>query len=230
MKDPMDDPFQVLVTTCSDWTRLRRKVAWLLRFTQFIKDKGKIQTGSLTVDDLNAATLAIARIVQGSAYAQEIKDLKSTGAIKTLSKISALNPRLDAQQVLRVNGRGQRRIPESTMGRQIILPRNHAVAEKIVRHVHHFIGHLGREHMIAKLREDFWIPQIRVLVRSVLSRCIRCKKVLGKPMSQQMAPLPGARLMAYEPPFSYTGMDLFGPLYVKHGRGTTKRWYCPLPV
>ena len=45
-------------------------------------------------------------------------------------------------------------------------------------------------------------------------------------MVQQMAPLPEARLMAYEPPFSYTGMNLFGPLYVKHGRGTTKRWCC----
>ena len=217
IKDPMDDPIQVLVTTCSDWTRLRRKVAWLLQFTQFIKDKGKVQTGRLIVDDLNAATLAIARIVQGSAYAQEIKDLKSNGAIKTSSKIAALNPVLDAQGVLRVNGRGQRRVSESTMGQQIILPRNHAVAERIVRHVHHFIGHLGREHVIAKLPEDFWIPQIRVLVRSVLNRCVRCKKVLAKPMSQQMAPLPEARLMAYEPPFSYTCMDLFGPLHVKDG-------------
>ena len=33
IKDSMDDPFQVLVTTCSDWTRLRRRVAWLLRFS-----------------------------------------------------------------------------------------------------------------------------------------------------------------------------------------------------
>lgn len=41
-----------------------------------------------------------------------------------------------------------------------------------------------------------------------------------------MAPLPTCRVMAYEPPFSYTGMDLFGPLYVKHGRGTAKRWCC----
>lgn len=193
IKDPMDDPFQVLVTTCSDWTRLRRKVAWLLRFTQFIKDKGKVQTGRLTVDDLNAATLAIARIVQGSAYAQEIKDLKSNGAIKISSKIAALNPGLDAQGELRVNGRGQRRVSEPTMGQKIILPgnhspRNHVVAERIVRHVHHFIGHLGRKHVIAKLREDFWIPQIRVLVRSVLNRCVRCKKVLAKPTSQQMAP------------------------------------------
>ena len=39
-------------------------------------------------------------------------------------------------------------------------------------------------------------------------------------MIQQMAPLPTSPMMAYEPPFSYMGMDLFGPLYVKHGSGT----------
>ena len=201
IKDPMEDLFQVLIITCSDWTRLRRKVAWLLRFTQFIKDKGKVQTGVLTVDDLNAATVAIAKIVRGSAYTQEIKDLKSNGAIRASSKIAALNPGLDDRGVLRGNGHGQKRASESTMGRQIILSRNHAVAEKIVRHVHHFIGHLGREHVIAKLREDFWIPQIRNLVRSVLSRCVRCKKFLAKPMIQQMAPLPEARLIHRYGPF-----------------------------
>ena len=65
IKDSMDDPFQGLITTCSDWTRLRRKVAWLLRFTRFMKDEGKVHTARLNVDDLNAATVAIARIVQG---------------------------------------------------------------------------------------------------------------------------------------------------------------------
>ena len=120
--------------------------------------------------------MAIAKVVQGSAYAQEIKDLKSNGAFRASSKIAALNPGLHDQGVLRVNGRDQKRVSESTMSRQIILPSDHAVAEKIVRHVHHFIGHLGREHVIAKLRGDFWIPQIRVLVRSVLSRCVKCKE------------------------------------------------------
>ena len=51
-------------------------------------------------------------------------------------------------------------------------------------------------------------------------------KLNAKPMTQQMAPLPRSRLMAYKPPFSYPGMDLFGPLYVKQGRGTAKRWCC----
>ena len=155
IKDPMEDPFQVLIITCSDWTRLRRKVAWLLRFTQFVKDKGKVQTGGLTVDDLNADTVAIAKIVRGSAYTQEIKDLKSNGAIRASSKIAALNPGLDDRRVLRVNGHGQKRASESTMGRQIILSRNHAVAEKIVRHVHHFIGHLGRE----QIKSAIWFAQ-----------------------------------------------------------------------
>ena len=45
-------------------------------------------------------------------------------------------------------------------------------------------------------------------------------------MVQQMAPLPRSRMMAYKPPFSYSGMDPFGPLYVKHGRSTGKRWCC----
>ena len=109
---------------------------------------------------------------------------------------------------------------------QIIFSRKHSATSLMIRHTHKMIGHLGREHVIAKVRERFWIPQIRVLVRSVLSRCITCKRLNAKPMKQQMAPLPTSGMMACEPPFSYTGMDLFGPLYVKHGRGTAKRWCC----
>ena len=87
IKDPMEDPIQVLIITCSDCTRPRRKVAWLLQFTQLIKDRGRVQTGVLTVD-FNAATVAIAKIGEGSGYAQEIKDLKSNGVIKASRKIA----------------------------------------------------------------------------------------------------------------------------------------------
>ena len=41
-----------------------------------------------------------------------------------------------------------------------------------------------------------------------------------------MGPYPRARLEAYHPPFIFTGVDLFGPLTIKWGRGTTKRWGC----
>ena len=41
-----------------------------------------------------------------------------------------------------------------------------------------------------------------------------------------MAPLPTPRVTPDKPPFSYTGVDYFGPLYVKQGRSTAKRYGC----
>lgn len=42
-------------------------------------------------------------------------------------------------------------------------------------------------------------------------------------MEQMMATLPAFRITAYEPCFTYTGVDYFGPLNVKRGRSVVKR-------
>ena len=45
-------------------------------------------------------------------------------------------------------------------------------------------------------------------------------------MTQEIAELPKIRLNTYEPPFTYLGIDYFGPFCVKRGRGKVaeKRW------
>ena len=156
-----EPPLRVLLTTCSDWSRLRRRMAWLLRFVQFVKHKQSAKTGRITVDEFDAATAAIVRIVQGLACAQEIKDLKSNGAVKPSSLVASLNPKLDEGGILRVNGRGQLKPTSCTLGQQMIFPRDNPVAKLIVRHVHHLIGHLGREHarnLTANLSPSRWRP------------------------------------------------------------------------
>lgn len=215
-----------IIDHCSDWSQLRRRIAWLIRFTQFIRDRKGLKNGRLFPEDYEAATNAIARLVQNEAYESEIADLRAGRPVKTTSKIANLNPILDDHGVLRINGRIKNASVAYDASHQIILPKNHHVTSVLVQHTHESIGHLGREHVIAQLRQKFWIPQVRVLVRSVLGRCIKCKKIHAKPMTQQMAPLPKDRLTAYQPPFTSTGVDMFGPLYVKHGRGTAKRWGC----
>lgn len=45
-------------------------------------------------------------------------------------------------------------------------------------------------------------------------------------MQQMMADLPKERLVPYEPPFTYTGVDFFGPFHVKRARSTIKIYGC----
>ena len=45
-------------------------------------------------------------------------------------------------------------------------------------------------------------------------------------MKQVMAPLPKEILQLYKPSFTFSGVDFFGPLMVKWGRGSAKHWGC----
>ena len=177
------------MASCSDWTRPRREVAWLLRFVQFIRNSKKVRTCRLTIEDYDAATFAISRIVQNSSYSQEVRDFKTKGTVKSSSKIAPLNPEVDAHELLTINGRGQHRLVDPTASRQIILLRSHTNCPVPPS----FHRTLGREHVIAKIREYFWIPQARVLACSVLKRYLKSKKLSTRPVTQQMVPLPKAR-------------------------------------
>ena len=53
--------------------------------------------------------------------------------------------------------------------------------------------------------------------------CVRCKWLRGKFIEQKMADLPISRT-TIEPPFTYCGVDLFGPVTIKEGRKEIKRY------
>ncbi|KXJ13754.1 hypothetical protein AC249_AIPGENE5325 [Exaiptasia diaphana] len=53
--------------------------------------------------------------------------------------------------------------------------------------------------------------------------CVSCRKARGKFQDQKMADLPSERVTP-SPPFTYTGMDVFGPFIIKEGRKELKRW------
>lgn len=44
------------------------------------------------------------------------------------------------------------------------------------------------------------------------------------PKIPEMAPLPDAIFAVHMRPFTYSGIDYFGPIKVVFGRGTAKRW------
>ena len=93
----------------------------------------------------------------------------------------------------------------------------------LIRDIHKRPGHAGRGHVITALREKYWIIKGNAAVRQVISKCVFCRRNHGKPSEQKMANLP-KDCISPAPPFTYTGVDYFGPFIIKDGRKEVKRY------
>ncbi|XP_062542159.1 uncharacterized protein LOC134210151 [Armigeres subalbatus] len=67
-------------------------------------------------------------------------------------------------------------------------------------------------------------PYTAILVDKIAKECIQCRILKAAPRPPVMAPLPKQRLTAFVQPFTFTGLDYFGPILVKVGRSNAKRW------
>ncbi|KAK0154203.1 hypothetical protein N1851_003715 [Merluccius polli] len=86
-----------------------------------------------------------------------------------------------------------------------------------------------QNHVLSELRKRYWITNANSAVRSIINKCVICRRVAGRTKIQKMADLPQERLMPDLPPFTNTGMDYFGPIATKRARSL--RWaqeYLPL--
>ena len=74
------------------------------------------------------------------------------------------------------------------------------------------------------MQQQFAIVKLRTALRSIVQRCVTCRKRRAETICPMMADLPRERLACKEPPFTNTGVDYFGPFYVAVRRSTEKRW------
>ncbi len=68
-----------------------------------------------------------------------------------------------------------------------------------------------------------WILGCSKAVSSHIYKCTKCRKFRRPTEEQRMADLPQER-METTPPFTYCGMDCFGPFYIKEGRKELTRY------
>ncbi len=213
------------LTRFSTWTKLTRVTGWVLRFVDNTRAKRRARTsGELTSDEIDTSENLIVKLVQRDSFNDEINTLASKGTLPINHKLSPLSPYVDDDGALRVGGRLRNaRIPAAAKN-QLILPKDHSVTRLLVVHDHLENGHVGPEHVLANLREKYWIVNGRILIRNLLRRCLLCKIKRARRRHPYMADLPTGRLACDEPPFTNCGVDLFGPLYIKQGRKRLKRW------
>ena len=222
----------VNVERFSTWKRLHRVVAYVHRFSQNCQHRRRRQskvTGPLTRDELRTAEHYLIRQAQQDAFPDEIAILRKhdqqTVSLPKSSVLHNLTPWLDAGGLLRMRGRiSSCEYATEDAKNPIIMPRHHHTTRLIITDYHHKFHHMNHETVVNELRQKYRIPRVRSAYFTVRKSCQKCKNDSSTPRPSIMADLPKARLAAYSRPFTFTGIDYFGPIEVMTGRRREKRW------
>ncbi|XP_054868653.1 uncharacterized protein LOC129349462 [Amphiprion ocellaris] len=211
----------------SDWKRAVKAIA---RLRKFVKDfKGVTQTKgeNTSVEDRQEAELFIIKLAQENTFSKEIKDLTQGKDIQLKDKthkLYSLSPFVDEQGVLRVGGRLTRSSLHPHIKHPAIIPKSSHVSTLLIKHFHEKVQHQGRGLTVNELRSNgLWITGCSSAVASHIFKCTTCRRYRRNTQDQRMSDLPEDR-METTPPFSYRGIDCFGPFYVKDGRKELKRY------
>ncbi|KAJ8364902.1 hypothetical protein SKAU_G00137330 [Synaphobranchus kaupii] len=223
----------------STWESLLRAVSFLIHQARSLKSdstdasqhtcKGWHQCSKLrTLEELAAAKRLILETVQRETYPDEYAALQANKEVSSSSSILKLDPYI-SDGLLRVGGRLRHASIEADVKNPIILSKQSHVTKLLVKHHHMEVKHQGRQFTEGAIRAaGLWIVAGKRLIGSILHHCVICRKLRGKLEVQKMADLPPERLDT-SPPFTYVGLDVFGPWTVvtrqtRGGAAHNKRW------
>ena len=226
VKVEIKNPLLSHLSKFSDWSRAVKAVARLKKYIRK-RSGGQVGTGETTnLEERREAELFIIKLTQEEAFADELKKIKCNGAEKLCkrNKLYRLNAYLDVNDILRVGGRLSQSALHHDVKHPAILPRKAHVSDLIVKYHHERVHHQGRGMTMNEIRANgIWILGCGSVVSSHIYKCVPCRKYRRTTEVQQMADLPEERTLT-SPPFTYCGLDCFGPFLVKEGRKELKRY------
>ena len=219
----IEPPFGISLEKYSLIKNVLRVTAYTNRFILKTRKKSTAE-GELNAEEIEAAKILWIKYLQRKRFLTE-----SNGNL-TLNKQTAtnpLNPKLDPDGIIRCYGRlTNADLPQETIT-PILLPRKERFVQLMIEDMHRKLFHAGVNHTLSQMRTKYWIPQARAEIKYVLRRCRICRKHQGGPYKMPlMSPWPKGKL-SKSIPFKKTGLDYFGPLYVKQGAGQDQKvWVC----
>jgi hypothetical protein len=210
--DAAQSSWRLQPTRFSNFRRLQRVTAWVLRFVRNCQVQLVQRTGGeLTVDEMQDAEERLVKEAQREEFGSAVEQVKA---------LKCLQPVKDSSGVWRVDGRlkADKQLPYAAR-HPIILPRKNWLTKLLVKQYHELQGHGGTNQTLAAISAKFWIVSGREAIREWERECAGCKKRRARPGSQQMAPLPDARVLTSLKAFSHTAVDMGGPFTTVQGRG-----------
>ena len=214
----------------SNYQRLIRSFALVLRFIQRLRNPDKPSTGPLVAKEIEASRLKISKMVQLEQFPSLFETLKSSKELPRNDHFRSLCPFYDDEDdVIRVGGRLSQCDLDYNFKHPILLDTNGHFQVLVIRDAHKRTLHGGPTATSAAIRQQYWIRSGRNLIRSVIQQCVKCLRFSGKPMQPMMGDLPQERIQASRP-FTFTGLDFGGPFTIKVSQKKHEKAYLALFV
>lgn len=129
-----------------------------------------------------------------------------------------MDPYLDKEGLLRVNGRLKHANISKDMKYPIIIPARNHITSLIFRAEHVKLHHCGIEQLLASVRQKYWPLSGRREARKTVRSCLNCFRLRAKGVEVKTGDLPASRVTAYQRPFTITGIDYAGPIMIKESK------------
>ncbi|XP_046866598.1 uncharacterized protein LOC124460211 [Drosophila willistoni] len=216
-------PANEILSRFSNLARALRVIAYVIRFGRRCRKLPNDYSGEVTSSEINQVLQALIRVTQRDYFPTEHRCLQQKKSLPTSSTILNLNPFIDASGVIRACGRVQQAAALSYDERNpILLPVVSPLSRLLVLFTHQISLHGGSQLVVRLIRQRYWIPRLRNLVKSVVNSCKVCVIYKRRLQSQLMGTLPAQRT-TFARPFTTTGIDFAGPFDIKSFTGRACR-------
>ena len=224
------------IIDCTRYSKLDKLLgvtAYVLRFVNILRLRNNGDQGSthnskqLIVEEIDNAEKLWIRSLQAKSFLAELAFLQSQSKQVPPVRIHQFGLFIDHAGLLHCRGRVNNAILSTATKNPILLPTKHPWINLLISHVHQRVKHSDT---LSTIQEKFWILRGRQTVKRVIKCCIVCIKLEGMPYSSVMPPdLPSFRV-SEDPPFTYTGIDFAGPMYLREASAqdasTSKAYIC----
>ena len=156
----------------SNFDKIIRIVAFILRFVKNCRKQSKIVDTNLTVPELKEVEICVIKDMQRLIITDP-----NFGQLK-----GQLNLFVDEHNLIRLKGRFNNSDLHLSTKYPILIPGKHELTTLIIKQCHHAVLHNGLKQTLAQVRTKYWIIRGRQIVKSVISKCTTCKRHQGTPV------------------------------------------------
>ncbi|XP_029156972.1 uncharacterized protein LOC114929574 [Nylanderia fulva] len=209
-----------LLLRYSSLQRLLRITAWCLRWFRQRRRQPILlnRDGGVDAEELHDALIHWVRLVQAANFKDELKSLRGLTSLPNRSPLNKLSPFVDDSGVIRVGGRLRHSQMSFQATHPIILPSSSRITYLVIDEHHRRSLHGGTQLTLCSIRQEFWIPRGRSLVKNHIHRCVRCLRWRAATAQPLMGDLPAPRVTPGRP-FLHTGVDYAGPVWLRSAKG-----------